>query len=240
MNCKDLEAFSNKKGQYWANAAISFIFSHGHGVCFWRELQDLHPELDEIEHLRCVNPKTKIFSTEGGQDVCTSPAEFLLEPWVLVQLPWNPVLLHQWLVAVFAEYLKLKIQFADFRHLGLPKTVSEYAAHMELILVHIQITMAEGFEALAGLINYSFSEKVAECVDNIKNSVVGNLVPFLELIFSGRLEVCINALKRICWNKKVLEYLLKKCIIMADKFFCFNERLENKRRQEEIAMSLTS
>jgi len=39
---------------------------------------------------------------------CQSAAEFLLEPWILVQLPFQPILFHQWSVALLAEALKFE------------------------------------------------------------------------------------------------------------------------------------
>jgi len=34
--------------------------------------------------------------------------EFVMDPWVLVQLPFQPTLLHQWSIALLAEYLQFE------------------------------------------------------------------------------------------------------------------------------------
>jgi len=44
------------------------------------------------------------------------PLDFLTEPWVLVQLPFQPTLLHQWLATLVAEYLKFEKMQADTFH----------------------------------------------------------------------------------------------------------------------------
>jgi hypothetical protein len=47
-------------------------------------------------------------SEEIDGHLSKSAAEFLLDPWLLIQLPWNAALLNQWLMAALAEVFKFK------------------------------------------------------------------------------------------------------------------------------------
>jgi hypothetical protein len=46
--------------------------------------------------------------------LCKSAEEFLMCPWVLIQLPWNAVLFNQWLLAALAEVLEFKKHLVSF------------------------------------------------------------------------------------------------------------------------------
>jgi len=44
---------------------------------------------------------------------CQTAAEFLLEPWILVQLPFQPLLFYQWSVALLAEALTFQKELCE-------------------------------------------------------------------------------------------------------------------------------
>jgi hypothetical protein len=52
---------------------------------------------------------------------CESAEEFLLEPWVLLQLPFEPTILHQWAVALMAEALRFQKKIIDFIAMAYPE-----------------------------------------------------------------------------------------------------------------------
>jgi hypothetical protein len=54
---------------------------------------------------------------------CKSAEEYLFEPWVLLQLPFEPVILHQWSVALMAEALRFRKQITDFTTMAYPKNL---------------------------------------------------------------------------------------------------------------------
>jgi len=122
---------------------------------------------------------------------CESAAEFLLEPWVLVQLPFQPLLLHQWCVALMAEALKFKTELGDICYFPLQlqsagKKLLEMWNVMFLTVVkyfsHFQcnVYLGSSFYSLEGL-----PETLA----------------VLEFVLSPECKKLINALKRMAWER---------------------------------------
>lgn len=64
------------------------------------------------------------FFQRNSIEECQTAEEFLLEPWVLMQLPFQPTLLHQWAVALLAEALKLRNQITDFFVIAYPQKLA--------------------------------------------------------------------------------------------------------------------
>ena len=64
------------------------------------------------------------------EDLCKSAKDFLLEPCILIQLPWTPILLHQWLVAALAEVLLFEKSSVELRHWPIPKLFHSCASEL--------------------------------------------------------------------------------------------------------------
>jgi hypothetical protein len=70
---------------------------------------------------------------------CKSGAEFLLEPWVLLQMPFQPSLLHQWAVALLAEALTFQLKISPIFSYGCPKKYAYIFKGLRRILNEMKI-----------------------------------------------------------------------------------------------------
>lgn len=127
----------------------------------------------------------------------------MLEPWVLVQLPFQPALMHQWTVALLAEALKLQIALADFTIITheprlryalqlLFKMSSQLLAYANLALSHYFMHCVLGPNSLLDLLKKSHSPFL---------KMMPNLLPVLDFVLNGECTNVIKALKRLTWSK---------------------------------------
>jgi hypothetical protein len=110
---------------------VGYIFIH---IFYTDQLQEmqahLNIELDgvkewalkmnQMQDVTCVIRDHSASPRQPGDSV-ESSAEFLLEPCVIIQLPWNPVILRQWLAAALLEVLKVYYVFVFFKNFLLKK-----------------------------------------------------------------------------------------------------------------------
>jgi len=132
-----------------------------------------------------------------------SAAEFLLNPWVLIQLPFQPVLFHQWTVALFAETLKFKNEINDFFTLPFStrlKPAVDCLKNMEEILLStgglmIEVLFKYFEDPCVNLHNLSVI-----CL-NVALKKLPELLPVLEFVLDDECKNIVRALKRMAWNK---------------------------------------
>jgi len=82
--------------------------------------------------------------------------DFLTDPWVLVQLPFQPTLLHQWSLALLTEYLRFEKEVSGFHNYAtktssaskveLAKTtVDQIRAFAEFTLTAVRAFLSEAY-----------------------------------------------------------------------------------------------
>lgn len=141
---------------------------------------------------------------QGRLDQCKTASEFLFEPWVLVQLPFQATLMHQWTVALLAEALKLQIELADFTIIThdqrlsfalqlLFKMSSQLLAYANLALSHYFMHCVLGPNSLLDLLQKSHEPFL---------KMLPNLLPVLNFVVNGECFNVIRALKRMTWAKE--------------------------------------
>ncbi|CAB3360695.1 Hypothetical predicted protein [Cloeon dipterum] len=125
MNVKGMVK-NSPNGQYWAVALHFLISSKGHNQYAWNEFQkylDAYSEGKNVNNSTCAAPYISDFTMdtlfpEGNPPQCQRVGGYIVDHWVLIQLQFQPVLFHQWLVAfmvhcnhnlVFTERLKLSL-----------------------------------------------------------------------------------------------------------------------------------
>lgn len=64
---------------------------------------------------------------------CGSVEDFLLSPWVLIQLPFRPPLYHQWTLALLAETLKFQMDISDLMIIDTPLTLHPTLARLKIM-----------------------------------------------------------------------------------------------------------
>jgi hypothetical protein len=68
-------------------------------------------------------------------DIRRSAADFLLDPWILIQLPFQPVLLHQWAVALLAEAIIFQRKITPIFSYGCPEKLAKISDSLRKILL---------------------------------------------------------------------------------------------------------
>ena len=124
----------------------------------------------------------------------------MLNPWVIVQLPFQHAILHQWMVAFNAETLKFQKEVSDL-------LIITYPSEMRSALK----SLSKIKSTLSHFINmcheYLFSFLLRHPVSPIHSNLLfmnqlPDVLPMLKFILSEKSKNCIKALKRMAWNKK--------------------------------------
>ncbi|CAB3375362.1 Hypothetical predicted protein [Cloeon dipterum] len=103
----NLSELQNSKGEYWGTAAHFLLCNKAHGIPLWKtfeaQIQSSDTAITCRPHIS-TNMTNRILqhipSIEDREDIVL---KFLFRNWVLLQLPFQPILLFQWLT--YAVYL---------------------------------------------------------------------------------------------------------------------------------------
>jgi len=224
MDCLALQTNSSC-GQYWANALHLLHTYQTFGYSFHNDvrlmLESETPSLKYFRpalHLKLTPPLLK-----KDAEVCESAAEFLLEPWVLLQLPFQPLLLHQWSVALLAESLRFQAELFPFYSIPnrLQRPVNKLFEMCKVMYKkamhcfnHFAIYMYEGVDCYGDTVSASFLDSLPETL------------AALEFVLSKECGNVVKALKRMAWNnstKKDNKEIVKSASFDIEEiYFCYN------------------
>jgi hypothetical protein len=137
---------------------------------------------------------------------CKSAEEFLLEPWVLLQLPFEPTILHQWTVALMVEALQFQKKITDFTTMAYP----EHLKNAVDKLTEIGSLLLNGANTFL-----SFIAKLINSKDDSKNhmhatatlyweefqQILPQVLPALKFALSEDGDTLISTLKRMAWSE---------------------------------------
>jgi hypothetical protein len=135
-------------------------------------------------------------------DQCQSASEFLLEPWVLLQLPFQPSLLHQWTVALLAETLKFQKDTVTIFIIGVPKELLEAAQllkNMAAILLEGVFTLMSVFCKLANGVQQNICKRFRLVRAKLLHTL-SSVTPIVEFILSDKCKNVISGIKRASWG----------------------------------------
>jgi hypothetical protein len=219
MDCLSLlETSSANKSLHFANATQLFIFNQVYSLPFWSEAIKLQQSVfakKEFKNTMYLLTSTyhasktqrQLFSQEENLHLCKSAAEFLLEPWLVMQVPWHPAVYYQWLIAALAEVLKAKQQLVEFYSwlvqeklfLAVRKLLSQVETLHRRILL--------GFELINWLSNshgasigFGINCQTVAC---ILNMVVLPSLPVIEFLLGDKFNIMVRALKRMAWPTEI-------------------------------------
>jgi len=130
---------------------------------------------------------------------CETSAEFLLEPWLLVQLAWNPLMFHQWLVAVTAEIYKFEKELAEFYHWPVAQQQIPTLSSLWSITDQLRQISMLGFLHLCSTFELCPSEESQEIVKDIVQNIVEAL-PLLKFMLSKEAMKVVKSLKKLLWT----------------------------------------
>jgi hypothetical protein len=150
----------------------------------------------------------------------------LLNPWVIVQLPFQHAILHQWMVAFNAETLKFQKEVSDL-------LIITYPSEMRSALK----SLSKIKSTLSHFINmcheYLFSFLLRHPVSPIHSNLLfmnqlPDVLPMLKFILSEKSKNCIKALKRMAWNKKTCKESKMEAPISKEEKNMFNSQKDSR------------
>jgi hypothetical protein len=135
-------------------------------------------------------------------DQWQSASEFMLEPWVLLQLPFHPSLLHQWAVALLAETLKFQKDTVTIFVIGVPKELWEEAQLLKKMLKKL---MDGAFTLLSIFCNFSKGgqQNICRSLRRVRKKLlctIAEVTPIVEFILSDKCRNVISGIKRASWG----------------------------------------
>ncbi|CAB3375370.1 Hypothetical predicted protein [Cloeon dipterum] len=94
----NLSELQNSKGEYWGTAAHFLLYNKAHGIPLWKtfeaQIQSSETTFTCRPHIS-TNMTNRILQHISSND--DDDLNFLFRNWVLVQLPFQPILLFKWL-----------------------------------------------------------------------------------------------------------------------------------------------
>lgn len=214
MDCLSLLEYSGGvKSLHIPNATQLFTFNQIYGLHFWSEIALLHCYAREdfkktVDLLTAIyhsnNTQRQLFADEGDLHLCESPAEFLLEPWLLMQVPWHPAVYNQWLAAALAEVLMAKKQLVEFYWWPVPRKLCSVISTLLSQMETLHRRLISGFGLINWLSNLNGKsghgfETNHDTMLVVLNQVILPSVPIIEFLVGDKFEIVAKALKRMAW-----------------------------------------
>jgi hypothetical protein len=135
---------------------------------------------------------------KDGLEQCKTSAEFLLNPWVLMQLPWQPVLLLQWVAGVVTEIYSLRLELIELYRWRLPIGATRAVKKLFKMVAHMPVLV---FQAMSHLKSHFYVTSVCyKSAVIFLNLLTHEILPLLELVVSGQLRDIVRALKRLSFG----------------------------------------
>lgn len=122
--------------------------------------------------------------------------EFLLSPWVLLQVPFRPAVQHQWTLALLAETLKFQMEISDLVVIQTPTTLHP-ALNILKNMSNAMYTCAQNF-----ILVYLtwLGSKWRYPPDKTLISDLSKLLPTVKFVLSAECRLVIKALKHLAWS----------------------------------------
>jgi hypothetical protein len=122
-----------------------------------------------------------LFHDQAVPEECANASEFLCSPWVQMQLPWQPVIFHQWLVAALATFLRYEIDVINLFSMHIPDHLLQIVQRFLSLRDKAMPLIRGGFNLLSLQLN-SKPTVDFDIVRCILDMVVLPLVPILDFI----------------------------------------------------------
>lgn len=207
MDCQALLKYCGGiKSPILPNATLHFISTQLFGPHYFHHLvqfskatripteQRLHKFLPMLmAYLNTYNWKAQNIKDHLSK----TAAEYLLNPWLLIQLPWNAALLNQWLIAALAEVLMVKKELVRFRCWPIG---ADLISFLNIILTRVEVLhckLLTGF-GFVGLCTKSTIEPDVSQATLIH--LLLPVLPTLEMLVNKKLYTIIESLKKYAWR----------------------------------------
>jgi hypothetical protein len=134
--------------------------------------------------------------------MCGNAAEFILDPWVMMQLPWYPVMFHQWLAAVLSEVLKFEKELVELNHWPIADLMKTPVGQLFQIRAILRRSLYCGFLYLHMQYEYCPDfEMEQSIVSIIMDRVVLLAAPYLRFLLSNNYMRLLMSLKNYLWTE---------------------------------------
>jgi hypothetical protein len=127
-----------------------------------------------------------------------------LEPWILLQMPFHPVILHQWAATLLAEALIFQQKISPIFCYGFSKEIASIAFDLRKMLL-----------TMKNCANFTLQLYVKMCIEGCENNFHSSLY--------AEFEEFSNHLKKLL---PILEFVTSKeasSIILAITYICLEE-----------------
>jgi hypothetical protein len=215
MDCLSLlENSSGNKSLHFANATQFFTFSQIYGLAFWSQLSVLLASINKREYQDATymltsyhhsgNNLRRLFANKEDLHLCQSAAEWLLEPWLVMQLPWHPAVYYQWLIAALAEVLKAKLQLVEFYSWPVPNELIPVLVRLLSPIETLHYRIISGFRLINWLSSSkkeskSITEINCQTVQCILNLIILPSLPIIKFLLGDQFNTVVRSLKRMIW-----------------------------------------
>jgi len=164
-----------------------------------------------------------LFCPQEKWEECQSAAEFLLEPWILVQLPFQPLLFHQWSVALLAEALNFKKELCEIY--SIPKSLISLGTKLTEMCNLMFQTAFKFFDHFSSYM-YDGDESLSDSVSSNFLVNLPNVLPIIEFVLSDECKNIVKAIKKIAWRVNSFDHGVNNNIWFesgGENFsFCYN------------------
>jgi hypothetical protein len=139
--------------------------------------------------------------------LCKSAPEFLFEPWVLLQLPWHPLVMQQWAVAALAAHFNFMTECVELYRWPLPKKLMAAVDKLLDISHQIPRLLCQIFLSFFSHSSHMSDSNQCQIVSKFCMKLIMKLAPFFKFIVGDKAKALVKALKRMAWtlNFKCLE-----------------------------------
>jgi hypothetical protein len=124
---------------------------------------------------------------------------------VLLQLPFEPTILHQWAVALMAEAMRFRMKIVDFTTMAYPEhlktVVDKLIAIASLLLegAHVFVSCISNLILMDGSFNHM--HLTATLYWEKFQKTLPRVLPALKFVLSDECDTVITALKCAAWNE---------------------------------------
>ncbi|CAB3375363.1 Hypothetical predicted protein [Cloeon dipterum] len=137
----NLSELQNSKGEYWGTAAHFLLCNKAHGIPLWKtfeaQIQSLDTTITCRPHISTNMTNRILQHIPSNEDREDNVLIFFFQNWVLLQLPFQPILLFQWLTYAVYFLSSIEIHMAKLYYVPFPEKFKP-----ELLCLHKMLKTA--------------------------------------------------------------------------------------------------
>ncbi|CAB3385271.1 Hypothetical predicted protein [Cloeon dipterum] len=223
-----LAQLETSKGEYWGDAAHFLLSNKAHGFPLWSEfekqIRSVNASVSCKPHISVEMAKQILNHQMIQQQRESGTIDFALDPFVLTQLPFQPVLLLQWLALSMYRVLEMELDMVMFYAIPVPVKFKPRLMRLHNLLKSTQRDIGFLFDYL----QHQVESEQEIFVGNLKvfEIILGRVYTFLKFWLYNKCNEYICDLKTKCWKNWKLDgkqyQLVKGKMPLKSRNFLFN------------------